>query len=308
MATLADLPNEGLPRELVAMINKAAQDQSVVARLAGEPIPMGDGETSFLYSTTEPEVQPVAEAAQKPTSGLGYGVRSITPQKFATIVTVSEEFARANIAGIYDRIVSQLSAAAARGLDLAVLHGRNAATGDSFNVGNSGFVANTTNEVVLGSGDDTTADLLAGYEMVAAGEHDFTGFGFDPQFRPVLIQARDAAGNPTYQSSINLASGMDTLLGLPVSYGRTISGRSRNAAATDTGVRGLGGDWSQVRYGFADRVRIKTSDTATITDGSGNAVSMFQTNQIALLVEFTMGWIVLDENAFVKYTDGSVAS
>src|SRR5690554_4772213 len=155
MATLADLPSEGLPRELVSLINKAAQDQSVVARLAGDPIPMGDGETSFLFSTAEPEVQPVAEAKEKPVSELGYGVRSITPQKFATIVTVSEEFARANIDGVYDRIVDQLSAAAARGLDLAVLHGRNAATGESFNVGNSGFVANTTNEVELGTTTST---------------------------------------------------------------------------------------------------------------------------------------------------------
>lgn len=303
MATLADLPSEGLPRELVTLINKAAQDQSVVARLAGDPIPMGDGETSFLFSTAEPEVQPVAEAKEKPVSELGYGIRSITPQKFATIVTVSEEFARADIDGVYDRIVSQLAAAAARGLDLAVLHGRNAATGESFNVGNSGFVANTTNEVELGTNEDTTADLLAGYEMVAAGEHDFDGFAFDPQFRPVLITARDAAGNPTYQSSINLAAGMDTLFGLPVAYGRTVSGRSRNALATDTGIRGIGGDWSQVRYGFADRIRIKASDTATV-DG----VSMFQTNQIALLVEFTMGWIVLDEDAFVKYVAGTPSS
>jgi len=35
---------------------------------------------------------------------------------------------------------------------------------------------------------------------------------------------------------------------------------------------------------------------------------MFQTNQIALLVEFTMGWIVLDEDAFVKYVAGTPAS
>lgn len=303
MATLTDLPDGALPRELVSLINRAAQDQSVVARLAGDPIPMGHGETSFLFSTEEPEVQPVGEAKPKPVSDVGYGVRTITPQKFATIVTVSEEFAHANIDGVYDRIVAQLSAAAARGLDLAILHGRNAATGEAFNTGNSGYVNETTNEVVLGTGEDITADLLAGYEMVTAGEHDFTGFAFDPQFRPVLVTSRDNAGNPTYQSSIDLSSSMDTLLGLPVAYGRTVSGRSRNAAAEDTGVRGLAGDWSQVRYGFADRIRIKTSDTATI-----NGTSMFQTNQIAILVEFIMGWVVLDTDAFVRYTNGDAVS
>src|SRR5690606_20381333 len=139
--------------------------------------------------------------------------------------------------------------------------------------------------------------------MVAAGEYDFDGFAFDPQFRPVLITARDAAGNPTYQSSINLAAGMDTLFGLPVAYGRTVSGRSRNAAAEDTGIRGIGGDWSQVRYGFADRLRIRASGAATVGGGS-----MFQTSQIALLVEFTTGSIVLDEGAFGRYVAGAPAS
>jgi HK97 family phage major capsid protein len=304
MATLASLPAEGLPRELVAMINKAAQDQSAVARLAGEPIPMGYGETSFLSSTTEPEVQPVAEAGVKPLSDLGYGVRSITPQKFATVVVVSEEFANANIEGVYDRIVSQLSAAAARGLDLAILHGRNAADGTTISgvATNGGYVNQTTNEVVLGTGADTTADLLAGYAAVSEDGFDFTSFAFDPRFRPVLIQARDANGNPTYQSSLDLRSDMGTLLGLPVVYNRTVSGRSRAAAVTETNVRGFGGDWNQLRYGFADRIRIKTSTEATI-----GGVSMFQTNQIALLVEFTVGWVVNDPNAFVRYVNVATA-
>jgi HK97 family phage major capsid protein len=305
MATLASLPAEGLPRELVAMINEAARDQSAVARLAGEPIPMGYGETSFLTSTVEPEVQPVAEAGVKPLSNLGYGVKSVTPQKFATVVVVSEEFANANIEGVYDRIVSQLSAAAARGLDLAILHGRNAADGTAIAgvATNGGFVNQTTNEVVLGSGSDTTADLLAGYAAVSEDGFDFTSFAFDPRFRPVLIQARDANGNPTYQSSLDLRSDMGTLLGLPVVYNRTVSGRSRAAAVAETNVRGFGGDWNQLRYGFADRIRIKTSTEATI-----GGVSMFQTNQIALLVEFTVGWVVNDPNAFVRYVNTATAS
>lgn len=299
--TLSSLPPEGLPRELVSQINKAAQDQSLVARLAGEPIPMGYGETSFLTSTTEPEVRPVTEGTDKPQSSLGYGIKAVRPQKFATIVVVSEEFANANIAGVYDRIVSQLSAAAARGLDLAILHGRNAWDGTQLALATeSGFVSQTTNTVELGSGADITADLLSGYSMVAGDGYDFNAFAADPRFRPVLVQARDAAGNPTYQSSIDLRSDMGTLLGLPVAYNRTVSGRSRRDVAnvSDLGIRALGGDWSQVQYGFADRIRIKTSDTATV-DG----VSMFQSNQIALLVEFTMGYVVHNPEAFVKYVD-----
>lgn len=298
MVSLANLPEDTLPRELVSMINSAAQDQSAVARLAGDPIPMGYGETSFLSSTEEPEVQPVAEGAAKPTSDLGYTARAIRPQKFATIVTVTEEFANANIDGVYDRIVSQLSAAAARGLDLAILHGRNAATGAPLALAaESGYVNQTTNEVAIGSGPDTTADLLAGYGLVTDDGYDFSAFAFDPRFRPVLIQARDANGNPTYQSALDLNADMSTLLGLPVVYNRTVSGRSRNDAVTDTGVRGFGGEWNQVRYGFADRIRIKRSAEAVV-----GGVSMFETNQIALLVEFTLGWIVGEPDAFVRYT------
>jgi hypothetical protein len=34
---------------------------------------------------------------------------------------------------------------------------------------------------------------------------------------------------------------------------------------------------------------------------------MFQTNQIALLVEFTVGWVVNDPNAFVRYVNVATA-
>src|SRR5690606_40622750 len=64
------------------------------------------------------------EGGVKPTSGVGWGSRSFSPIKLATIVTVSEEFARTNPNGLYTQIQSDMAYAIGRGIDLAMFHGR----------------------------------------------------------------------------------------------------------------------------------------------------------------------------------------
>lgn len=103
---------------------------------------------------------------------------------------------------------------------------------------------------------------------------------------------RDAQGNISNPASQNFATDSSGLPGFPVRFGRAVGGDL--GAATDSGMRLLGGDFSQLRYGYADQVRVKVTDSATVTDATGQAVSMWQTNQVALLVEVTFGWVVGD--------------
>lgn len=296
-----------LPKNIVGPIFDKAQETSLVLRM-GQRIPVTYGETVIPVNTVRPEVGQVGvgtsnadrEGYEKPTSGVAWGSKSLSPIKLATIVTVSEEFARMNVHGLYDQIQSDLAFAIGRGIDLAVFHGLRPDTGDALQGIDSSNVLANANNVQLG--ENLVDSLLDGYETVAA-SHEFNGWAVDPRYRARIARAMvstDANGNPTDPAAVNLAAQQGSLLGFPAQFGRAVGGDL--GAATDSGIRIVGGDWSQLRYGFADQVRVKVSDQATI-----NGVSMWQTNQIALLVEVTFGWVVGDLDAFVTFSPESAS-
>src|SRR5690606_21543210 len=311
---LAHLPSDLLPKEIVGPVFEKAQESSLVLRL-GQQIPVGYGETVIPVNTKRPEVGQVGggtsneerEGGVKPTSGVGWGSRSFSPIKLATIVTVSEEFARTNPNGLYTQIQSDMAYAIGRGIDLAVFHGRQPLNGAALaGIDAANVLANTTNEVELSRGN-MIEGLLEGYGLVA-GNPEFAGWAVDTRFRGQLARAqvaRDVNGNVANPAGLNLASTSGDLLGFPAQYGRAVGGDL--GAAPDSGIRVVGGDFSQLRYGYADQVRVKVSDTATLMDGD-TPISMWQTNQIAILIEVTFGWVLGSTDAFVKYTNGTAAS
>jgi HK97 family phage major capsid protein len=270
-------------------------------RLAGT-IPVTLGETSIPTTTQRPEVGVIGEGEAKPVSETGYGVKTFKPVKMATIVVVSEEFARANVGGTYDQISDDLSFAIARGADLLTLHGRSPLTGAL--VEGKEYINQTSNRVVLGSTPQEeggiSGDLVAGYELVVNDDtsDEFTGFAADSRLRPRLIGATDRNGRPLLQTATNLADRMDTVLGLPTAYSRAVSGRI--GASRDTSVRAFGGDWSQIRWGFAQEMTLKVSTEATVMI-DGQLVSLWQHNLVGLLVEATFGWVISNVDAFAAY-------
>ena len=78
--------------------------------------------------------------------------------------------------------------------------------------------------------------------------------------------------------------------------------KSRAAGADP--VVGFAGDWSQALWGTVEDVQIKISDQASLTVGE-NVINLFQRNMFAVLAEIEVGFIVSDEDAFVKFTDGA---
>ncbi|MDA3643786.1 phage major capsid protein [Saccharopolyspora indica] len=305
---LAHLPSDLLPKEIVGPIFEKAQESSLVLRM-GQQIPVTYGETIIPVNTKRPEVGQVGtgtsneqrEGAQKPLSGVGWGSRSFSPIKLATIVTVSEEFARANVNGLYTQIQSDLAYAIGRGIDLAVFHGKQPLSGANLQgIDRANVLAETTNSVDFGA--DPVEDLLAGYDLVSV-NHEFSGWAADPRYRGRLARAmvvRDVNGNVADPGALNLATQNSSLLGFPIQFGRAVGGDL--GAATDSNIRLIGGDFSQLRFGYADQVRVKVTDQATLTDGT-QTISMWQTNQLAILIEVTFGWVVGDLDAFVKFNE-----
>lgn len=311
---LAYVPDELFPKTITSDLLTKAQEQSLVLRL-GQQIPVSFGETVIPVQTKRPEVGQVGtgktnaqrEGGTKPLTGVAWDSKSMQPIKLAGIITVSEEFARTNPQGFYSKLQSDLAFAIGRGLDLAVFHGKQPLTGGALaGIDASDVLNNTTN--VVNTDTVTTNnlydELITAYDMVAA-DHDFTGWAADTRFRSRLIREgaeRDVNGNLVNPAGINFTSQVGNILGFPVQYGKGVVGDLGAATATSTKI--IGGDFSQLMWGFADNIRYKVSDQATLTDGV-NTVSMWQTNQVAILVEVTFGWIVADLDAFVKITNPS---
>ncbi|SIJ96665.1 phage major capsid protein, HK97 family [Mycobacteroides abscessus subsp. abscessus] len=310
---LATVPSDLLPKTLVGPIFDKAQESSLVMRL-GQRIPVSYGETVIPTTTKRPAVGQVGtgtsnaqrEGGHKPLSGTAWDTRSFSPIKLATIVTVSEEFARSNPQGLYTQLQGDLAFAIGRGIDLAVFHGRDALRNQLLQgIDTDNVIANTTHYKNLTAGAIMDG-LLDGYDLVSADtNNEFDGWAVDPRFRSTLARAqvfRDANGNID-PARVNLNAQVGDILGLPAQYGRVVGGDLDGNP--DTGLRLFGGDFSQLRYGFADQIRVKMTDSASISanaDGTG-AVSMWQTNQIAILIEVTFGWVLGDKQAFVKFSN-----
>lgn len=304
MAVLIDGIEVPLPKNWADTQLSQAFEQSVVGQLTAAK-PMALGETVIPVYEGGFEVGYTAEGTPKPVSEVGFTSRTLVPNKFAGIVLVSQEAARLNPARMLENIQQDMRNGVSRQIDYGVFYGKSARTGTA--VPNVSFVNQTTARADIGAGD-LADEILAGYDLAVAGNPngDPNGFAFDTSYRTKV--ARAGAVSNTVGASIpaipSLVGAGATLGGLPVAYGRTVSGRVGTQTATT--VAGFTGDWNTgLSWGYGSTVELKRSDQATIVDGAGKTWHLFQDNMIAYLIEFTAGWSV-DPTKFAAY-DSSVA-
>lgn len=309
---LAYLSDDFLPKEITGTMWETAQEASLVLRL-GRQIPVGYGETVIPIQSVEPEVGQVGvgtrpqdrEGYRKPVSGIAWDQTSFAPIKLATIVTASEEFARANVNGMWSNITSQLASAIGRGIDLAVFHGKRPDSGDPLlGVAANHWINEAPSPIDYPTtGDTLDVDLTNAWAALVNLGYNPNAWAIDQRFVPAVFTARDSQGNPMFQNSLNLGNtSLGTLVGLPVEQGRAVSGVV--GRGTDTGTRAILGDWTRLVYGYADQVRVKVTDVGNIQSANGDQVNLWQTNQVAVLIETTFGWLV-DPNAFKRLTDNA---
>lgn len=286
-----------LPNEYAPTLLKNAFEASVIAPLtASQPLPLGD--TIIPQYEGGIEAGWVGEGEPKPVSTAEMTHKTLAPRKVATIVVVSKEMVRVNPGRMLDLVNQDLQNAITRAIDLAILYGIDAKTGNALS--NATYVNETTHRVELDLGEDLVPQVLAGYDL-AGEDYDPTGFTFDTRMRTriVLAQQQDGSGGNgarMVMPNLNIAAG--AVAGLPATYGRVVSGRVGNNA--DTGVKGFVGDWNQVRWGFGETINMSRSDQATVVDGD-QTYHLWQDNLIGLLVEAIAGWVVMDKDAFAAY-------
>lgn len=293
MAVTLDGIEVPLPQNWADVQMKQAFEQSVVGSLSPST-PIALGETVIPVYEGGFEVGYTAEGTPKPVSEVSHSYRTLSPWKFAGIILVSQEAARQNPAQMLQNVQADMRNGVARQIDYGVFYGKSARTGTL--VPNATFVDQTTARATVGaSGADLADEVTAGYDAALAGNEngDPNGFAFDSTYRTRVARAGAQTNTvgATVPSVPSLTGGGTTLGGLPVAYGRTVSGRVGTQTATAT--KGFVGDWSKgLTWGYGSSIELKRSDQATIVDGAGKTWHLFQDNMIAYLIEFTAGWSV----------------
>ncbi|HEY9369742.1 phage major capsid protein [Streptomyces sp.] len=310
---LSDLNDALLPRTLTGPIFEKSVEQSAIMSLARRAPLAIDATTSIPIPMDVPTADWVGQGARKPLSSGGIDVKQMTAKKLAVLIPVAEEVVNTNAAGLWTQLQNDLPTAFSRAFDYAAIHGKTmkGASGPF-----SDYLIETTKWQELGTATQQNggvyADLVGGMKEVVDDDWDFTGFAADPRLKPELLLATDANGRPIFVDTTTPgtnAASAGTLIGESLAYSRAVSGKHRRqSTSTDSGLRAIGGDWSQAAYGVGMDITVRVSAEATYVDEEGGVHSAFQENLVLLLAEAYYGFVVGDVEAFVKYTTNGYIS
>lgn len=287
---LTNRSNIDLPADVANEILQKVQESSAIMKLARQmPLP-GRG-AAIPVITSDVEADWVAETGKKPTSNPGLATKVLRGYKLAVIVPFSEEFERdAKI--LYDALISRLPGALAAKFDATVLGGT--APGSDFDT-----LSSATAQAI--GGQVTYGGLVAADADIAAHGGIMNGIVLAPQGRATLLTAVDADRRPLFVN--NAAEGaIPMVLGAPTvqSKGAYKAGSGSNPV----NQIGVAGDWTQAVWGTVEGVKIKRTEDATLTDGEGNVISLFEHDMIAVRAEIEVGFRA-DVTCFNRLTDAT---
>lgn len=284
--------------EQSAPIFEDAARQSAVQRLARQ-VPLGINGQAVPVSTTRPVANWTAESAIKPATQGAWDLLEMQPKKLAAITVQSAEVVRANPAGYVTWLRGALAEAFAVAFDYAALYdlgGDGTGTGP-FDVA----LDDTTKSVEIGTAAQADggvhADIVAGLRLLVEDGKRLTGFAFGDIMEPTFLEAVDSTGRPIYVETpldeTTAAVRPGRLIGRPSFMGEGISNGD---------VVGFGGNWAKAAWGVVGGITYDVSTEATVTV-NGSLVSAFERNLVVVRAEAEYGWVVADEEHFVKYLD-----
>ena len=262
-----------LPKEVSDIIIQGAIAESAVMRLAQRVYLPGAG-LAIPVITADPTVSIVNEACEKPVSNSTFSTKNMVPKKFAVIETFSNEFIR-DFNRLYDACIGRLPGVIAKAFDTQAFS----------SAALTGFDSLVSAQAIT-QGSTIAEKLANGIKAIADDGYRLNGYAAGPIGEAELITAVDGTGRPLFMPSTADAS-----------VGRVYGGEVVPCAA----IQGIiGGDWSKAYYGIVDGINIEFSDQASLNDGNGGTINLWQSNMTAARIECEMSFIVADEDAFFQ--------
>ncbi|HEX9227486.1 MAG TPA: phage major capsid protein [Arthrobacter sp.] len=292
--TLAGTNQALLPTAVSSKVWDGIKSRSVIPALSDET-PVIFGENVIPTIAGRPAAGIVGEGGKRPGGEFKLDAKKFHPVTAAVIVEMSKQSIRVNPANMMQNLQAVLTKSLTNAVDLAVIHGRNAITGELLtNVGD--YLAMSTQRIEL---DPETGkydkQLWDGYEMVLESDSSFNGFAFDPRFAAKLGNARDTLNRQLNPQLTMNVDGLTNYSGHPTIVSKGVSGQIDFSA--DQGVRAIGGDWNALKFGFNDQIHITEIPWGDPL-GNGDLPSRGMTSFMA---EVTFGWAVMDLNSFVLF-------
>jgi len=297
-----------LTPEMSAPIFNEAQRQSAFQQLFRR-VPLGINGQSIPVVTGKPTANWVGEGQKKPTTDMGMGLLQIEPKKLAAIAVLSAEVVRANPGGINEQLRPALAGAFATAFDYAV----------GYNVGGDGtgtgpfdkHLAQTSKAVEIGTATQANGgihgDFVAAMRLLVNDGKKLTGWGLDDSLEPDLWGAVDANGRPLYvelptDDMSQAIARPGRLLNRPSYMGEGVGASYDPDGAGVAAARpvvGFGGDFTKGAWGAVGGINYRISTEATVTI-NGQLVSAFENNLVVVLAEAEYGFVLADEEAFVR--------
>lgn len=297
-----------LPRNIADGMITETRTTSTVAKLSGRE-PQKFGETEYITFNDFPRAEFVEEGADKASTTGGFGSVKSKPRKAQVTMRFNEEVQWASEdhqLSILSDLAGAGQIALSRALDLGLYHRVNPLTGAVI-TGWDNYVGATTLGAELAPTADADAvireavGLLVNRPVPAS----VNGLALDPRLTWDLaeLQTKNADGSPSGTQrypQLGFGTGLDSFMGINAAQGDTVSGSPE--ATTDTGVRGIVGDFQNgIRWGIQRELPVELIRFGD-PDGQGD---LKRKNQIALRLEIVYGWYVFaDRFALIKTPAG----
>lgn len=278
-----------IPNEVAREIWASAEHQSAVMQLA-QRVDLGYGAKSIDVLAGDPIADWTVETGEKPVSNATLNLKTMMPYKLAVIETFSEEFVNQENA-VYEELVRRLPAAIGAKLDATVFGGT--APGTGFDV-----LTSSTAVSIAATQNTTVYDqLITVLQTIGTAGYDLNGFALSAQGQSLVLGATDNAGRPIFINNPASEGALGEILGA-----RVVKSQESYASGTPNTI-GYAGDFSKMRYGIVGDINIAVSRDASLSDGNGNILHMFQRDMVAVRCEAYVGVVVANAGAFVKLTD-----
>lgn len=286
-----------LPTQIVEEMFNAVTGKSSLAKLSGQkPIPF-NGTTEFVFALDK-EIDIVAENGAKSNGGATVTAKTIRPIKFEYGVRVSDEYLYGTEEYRMDvlrQFAEGAAKKAARGFDIAAMHGFNPRTGTTSAVVNGeDFDHIATANTVTYAAASADANIDAALAMLQ--DVDATGIAISPAMRNAIaaLTVNGARKYPEFafgaQPTTLGAMVLDT--NSTVSFGNTQS----------AGDHAIMGDFENAfRWGYAKEIPLEVIQYGN-PDNDATAGDLKGHNQVYLRAEFYIGWAILDGSRFARVT------